>query len=137
MLHSLSELITKAGNLKTDKEKIDWLKKNESLPLRTILKFTYNENIQFLLPNEAPKWKKNGLVGIEAMLYKEIKRLAIFIKGGGYDHLNQIRREQLFISLLESIDDKDAELVASMITKKDFPGLPKKLVIQTFPQDYG
>lgn len=137
MLLSISEIINKACDLKEYHEKVDWLKKNESIPLRTVLKFTYDtDNIEFLIPNTPPPWKKNGYTGVEGMLYKETRRLGIFVKGGGYDNMNRVKREQLFISLLEDIDDKDAELLTKMIQQKPLDGLPKDVVVNAFPQDY-
>ena len=58
------------------------------------------------------------------------------MKGGGYDGLNQVKREGLFISLLEDIDNADAELLCKMITKKPFKGLSKKVLEEIFPQIY-
>jgi hypothetical protein len=137
MLLSISEIITKASEMKKNEDKIEYLQKNESIPLRTVLKFTYDtDRIQFLIPNVPPPWKKNGYVGVEGMLYKEARRLGIFVKGGGYDSMNQVKREQLFISLLEDVDDKDAELLAKMIQQKPLKGLPKSVVVAAFPQDY-
>jgi hypothetical protein len=137
MLLSLSEIIAKAASMKTDEEKIDWLRKNESIPLRTILKFTYDtDRIHFLIPNTPPPWKKNGYTGVEGMLYKETRRLGIFVKGGGYDDMNQVKREQLFISLLEDIDDNDAVLLTKMIQQKPLEGLPREVVVKAFPKDY-
>lgn len=137
MLLSISEIIKKASELNTEEEKVEWLKKNDSIPLRTVLKFTYDtDRVQFLLPNTPPPWKKNGYVGVEGMLYKESRRLGIFVKGGGYDNMNQVKREQLFISLLEDIDDKDAELLTLMIQQKPLRGLPKTVITKAFPQDY-
>lgn len=137
MLLSISEIINKVKELKTADEKVEWLKKNESVPLRTILKFTYDtDRVQFLIPNTPPPWKKNGYTGVEGMLYKETRRLGIFVKGGGYDNMNQVKREQLFISLLEDVDDNDAVLLTEMIQQKPFKGLPKEVVMKAFPQDY-
>ena len=137
MLLSISEIVTKAGELKTEAEKIEWLRKNESIPLRTVLKFTYDtDRVKFLVPNTPPPWKKNGYVGVEGMLYKEARRLGIFVQGGGYDNINQVKREQLFISLLEDIDDKDAVLLTKMIQQKPLKGLPKSVIVKAFPQDY-
>ena len=133
---SISEIVNKATELKTEKEKIEWLQKNNNVPLRTVLKYTYDPTIEFLIPNTAPPWKKNGYVGVEGMLYTEARRLKIFIKGGGYDNLNQVKREQLFISLLEDIDNGDAELLCKMITKKPLKGLTKAVVKASFPEDY-
>jgi hypothetical protein len=133
MLLSLSEIISKATELKTKEEKIEWLRKNQSVPLKTILKYMYDTEIEFLIPNTPPAWKKNGYVGVEGMLYNETRRLRIFIKGGGYDNLSQTKREQLFISLLEDIDDKDAELLCKMIAQRPLKGLSKIAVHQAFP----
>lgn len=133
---SISEIVNKAVELKTEKEKIEWLQKNESPALRTVLKYTYDPSIEFLIPNTPPPWKKNSYIGVEGMLYSESRRLKIFIKGGGYDNLNRVKREQLFISLLEDIDNNDAELLCKMIGKKPLKGLPRSVVESAFPSDY-
>jgi hypothetical protein len=134
---SLSEIVNKACELKSNEEKVAWLKKNESMPLRTILKFTYDtENVKFLIPNTPPPWKKNDYIGVEGMLYNEVRRLKIFVQGGGYEQLNQVKRESLFISLLEDVDNSDAELLVKMIAQKPIKGLPKSVVEAAFPQDY-
>lgn len=134
---SISEIVKKAAEFKTDNEKIQWLKSNNTAPLRTVLKFTYDkENIKFLIPDTPPPWKKNSYVGVEGMLYKEARRLRIFIAGGGYDNIDKVKRESLFISLLEDIDNNDAELLCKMIAQKPLPGLPLKVVKAAFPEDY-
>lgn len=130
---SISEIVNKVGELKTKKEKIEWLRKNDNNPLRAILRLTYDKNIEFLIPDSRPPWKKNDFVGVEGMLYKETRRLRIFVKGGGYDDLNQIKRESLFISLLEDIDNNDAELLCDMIAHKPAKGLTYKTVEEAFP----
>lgn len=133
MLHSLSEIVTKATELKTEEEKIAWLRKHDGVPLKTILKYMYDPKVEFLIPSTPPPWKKNGYVGVEGMLYKETRRLRIFIRGGGYDQISQVKREQLFISLLEDVDDKDAELLVKMIAQKPLEGLPRAIVQEAFP----
>ena len=133
MLQSLSEIVTKATEQKTKEDKIAWLRKHQSVPLKTILKFMYDPTIEFLVPNTPPPWKKNSYVGVEGMLYKEARRLRIFVKGGGYDDLDQIKREQLFISLLEDIDNRDAELLCDMIAQKSLKGLSRATVREAFP----
>ena len=133
MLLSLSEIVNKACDLKTNEEKITWLRENDSVPLKTVLKYTYDPSVEFLIPNTPPPWKKNSYIGVEGMLLKETRRLRIFIKGGGYDNLNQVKRENLFISLLEDIDNNDAELLCKMIAQKPFKGLSYKTVVEAFP----
>lgn len=133
MLNSLSEIVNRATELKTKEEKLAWLRKHDSVPLKTVLKYMYDPRIEFLIPDAPPPWKKNGYIGVEGMLYKETRRLRIFIKGGGYDQLGKVKREQLFISLLEDVDDKDAELLCKMIAQKPLKGLSRAVVAEAFP----
>lgn len=134
---SISEIVDKASKLETDQEKVEWLKSKTSPALRTVLKYTYDtDNVKFLIPDTPPPWKKNSYVGVEGMLYNEARRLRIFVKGGGYDDLNQVKREHLFISLLEDIDNKDAELLCKMIKQQPFEGISKEVVIAAFPEDF-
>lgn len=134
---SISEIVTKAINMKTNDEKIQWLKQNSSVPLRTVLRFMYDkENVKFLIPDTPPPWKKNSYVGVEGMLYNEARRLRIFVAGGGYDNITPVKREMLFISLLEDIDNDDAELLCKMIAQKPLTGLPRSVVEAAYPEDY-
>ena len=134
---AISEIVTEATKLKTNEQKIEHLQKHKSDALRIILRLMYNtEQIEFLIPNVPPPWKKNGYKDVEGMLYKQAPKLGVYIKGGGYDNLNQVKREQLFISLLEDVDDNDAELLCKMIQQKPLKGLPKSVVVAAFPQDY-
>lgn len=132
--YSISEIINKAIELPTKKEKIEWLQQNQSMPLKTVLKYWYDESVEFLVPSSAPPWKKNEYEDeAKSLLYTEARRLRIFIKGGGYDNLNQVKREQLFISLLEDVDNDDAEMLCKMISKKSAKGLSRATVATAFP----
>ena len=133
---SISEIINKAETFDKPDEQIQWLKKNANPALRLILKYWYDPTIVFLIPDTAPPWKKNDYIGVEGMLYHEARRIKIFIKGGGYDDLNQVKREALFISMLEDIDNNDAELLCRMISKKHSPKLSFDTVKTAFPEDY-
>ena len=133
---SISEIVAKCAELKQIPAKVEWLKKHESLPLKMILQATYDrDRVEWLLPESAPPWKKNEFEDqAKNLLYTEARRLKIFIKGGGYDDMNQARRETLFIQLLESIDNDDADLLAHYsIAQKPFKGLQKKTINKAFP----
>ena len=131
---SITEIITGASSKKSNQEKIDFLRANDNPALRIVLKYTYDNSIEFLVPDSPPPWNKNEFEDeAKALLYREARRLKIFVKGGGYDNLNQIKRESLFISLLEDIDNDDAETLCQMITKKPFKGLNKNIIQEAFP----
>lgn len=131
---SISEIIKGTVELTDKTKKVEFLQKHNSVPLRTVLKYTYDKKVEFLLPDVRPPWKKNGLVDVGGMLYTEARRLKIFTKGGPYDgKLKQLKMEVLFINLLESIDDNDAEIVANMLEKKPIKGLPVSVIEAAFP----
>ena len=131
---SITEILDKTAEFKQKADKIEWLRKNDNPALRTILSYTYDSNIKFLIPDIPPPWNKNQFEDeAKSLLYRESRRLRIFIEGGGYDQLKQIKREQLFISLLEDVDNDDAETLCRMIQKKPFKGITKKAVIEAFP----
>jgi hypothetical protein len=135
MLLSISEILKEAGKLPKAK-KIDFLRKHDSLSLRQVLRVIYDPKIEWLLPDTPPPWKKNGYTGVEGMFYKETRRLKIFIKGGGYDNVDRVKRENLFISLLQDIDDNDAELLAGALSKKPLGGLTEAVLLEAFPGLY-
>jgi hypothetical protein len=134
---SISEIVNKASKLETDQQKVEWLRSRDHASLRIVLKYMYDtDNVTFMIPDTAPPWKKNDYIGVEGMLYNEARRLRIFVKGGGYDQLNQVKRENLFISLLEDIDNDDADLLCKMIKQQPLEGLPKSVVVAAFPNEF-
>jgi hypothetical protein len=131
---SITEILEKAGGMKAAKDKVAALREHDNAALRILLKYTYDDSIEFLVPDTPPPWNPNEYEDeAKSLLYTEARRLRIFIKGGGYDNLNQIKREQLFISLLEDVDNDDAKTLCTMISKKPFKGLSKKVVQEAFP----
>jgi len=131
---SISEILAKVDTFQKTEDKINWLQQNDNPALRIILKNTYDKSVEFLVPDKPPPWKPNDFEDeAKSLLYREARRLRIFVKGGGYDHLPQMKREQLFISLLEDVDNDDAHTLCKMISKKSFKGLQRKTVMKAFP----
>lgn len=135
MKKAIHEIIEETEKAKNNNKKVEVLKKNDCPPLRMILKFTYDkDNIHFLIPNYPPPYKESGLIDIEGRMYVEAKRLRIFVKGGGYDNLNQTKRERIFIEILESVKPEDAKVLLQMISQKPFKGVPRSVVEEAFPE---
>ena len=132
---SIAEIINDAAKTKDVADKVTTLQAGDAPALRTILRLIYDKEIKFLIPDSAPPYKENSAIeNVETMLYREARRLRIFIEGGGYENLNQTKREGLFIGLLEDIDPLDSELIVNhMITHKAVKGLSRKTVEQAFP----
>jgi len=132
---SISEIINHCSTIKSKSDKVAWLQENTSQPLQVVLKNIYDSRVEFLIPYTAPPWTPNEFEDeAKSLLFREARRLNIFIKGGGYDNLNKIKRETLFISLLEDLDNDDAKLLANhMISQKPVKGLTKAVVNEAFP----
>ena len=111
------------------------LLENESNPLKDLLRYAFHPDIKFALPSGAPPYKTIGSPDEynPTYLYPNIRKFYLYIEGG-HDGLTQLRREQLFVSMLESLHPKEADVVIQVKDKKlKFRGLTYKLVKDTFP----
>ena len=114
----ISEVIKKASNAKTKAEKIKILKENNSQALRSVLKWNFDSNILSDLPDgEVPYNKNDAPIGTEhTVLEREARGLWRFIKGA--NTLSRMKREQLFIQLLEGLHESEAEIVCLVKDKE-------------------
>ena len=126
------EDIAKAKSI-TERKKI--LLEHGSNPLKELLKYAFHPDIKFLLPEGAPPYKTVGSPDEynPTYLYPNIRKLYLFVEGCN-EGLTTLRREQLFIQLLEELHPKEAEVVIQVKDKKlKYRGLTYKLVKETFP----
>jgi len=126
------EDIAKAKSI-TERKKI--LLEHGSNPLKELLKYAFHPDIKFLLPEGAPPYKTVGSPDEynPTYLYPNIRKLYLFVEGGN-DGLTTLRREQLFVQLLEELHPKEAEVLIQVKDKKlKYRGLTYKLVKETFP----
>lgn len=130
---ALFQVLEAASKEKASKDKVAVLQQHDSGPLRMILKYALDPNIVWDLPDTDPPYTPCPHPGQETRLISEARRLYLFIRGGN-PNLSQIKREALYIELLESIDPKDAVLLNSIKNKKiPYKGITAKLVNEAFP----
>jgi hypothetical protein len=109
---------------------------NESNPLKELLKYAFHPDIKFALPSGSPPFKTVGSPDEynPTYLYPNIKKFYLYIEGG-HDGLTALRREQLFVQMLEGLHPTEANVVLQVKDKKlKFRGLTYKLVKDTFPE---
>lgn len=129
----ISEILENASKLKTKAEKINYLRSQQSPALLAIIKYALDPKVKFLLPEGPVPFKKTEAVEAQGMLYSEARKIYLFIEGG-HPNLTKMKRETLFIQLLESVDPKDAALLVGVKDKKlPYPGLTKKFMDEAFP----
>lgn len=133
MKNNISTILEKINNLKKS-ERVEALRQNDSQTMRTVLSFCFDPNIKWLLPKGEVPYNKNVNEDQRNMFYSQARTLYLYIEGGN-NNLRQMRREQLFIQLLESIDPKDAELIVSIKDKiMPYEGITYNIVKKAFPE---
>jgi hypothetical protein len=102
--------------------------------LKVLLKYTYRKDIVFDLPEGTPPY--NEMETPQNMghnrLPREMRKLEYFLPG---NNLSSIKREGIFINLLESLSPEEAKLVLMVKNKKlTYKGFNRKLVEEVFPE---
>ena len=133
----ISEVLQKAHNAKTKAAKIKILKENNTPALRMIFVANFDDSLTSRLPpgEDIPYRKNEAPAGTEhTRLASEAKKLYHYIKGADND-TPQVRKETMFIQLLEGLHSSEAELVINAKDKRlhqVYKGLSKDLVKQAF-----
>ena len=132
----ISEILTKVNNAKVKDDKIKVLRDNDSVPLRQILKGAFDPKIEWDLPEGTPPYKVNEApAGTEhTSLASEAKKLYHFVVGGN-NQINKLKKETMFIQMLEGLHEKDAEVLMAVKNKElnnAYKGLTAQMVKETF-----
>lgn len=127
------EIFDKVSKAKTKKEKMEILRHNDCVALRDVCRGFFDESIQWTLPPGKPPYVANLPKSVPSTLLKQNKQFKYFVKGGVGDQVAAYKREQIFISVLESIHPLDAEILIDMINKTPVKGITKPLIEESFP----
>ena len=100
----LSEVLGLVSKQRTKAKKVQLLKQYESLHLKSVLIWNFDESVKAMLPDgDVPFNKNEAPAGTEhTYLAHEWKVLYNFVKGGN-DTLRRVKREQLFMQLLDCL----------------------------------
>ena len=132
----ISEVLAEAGKIVKRDERIKFLQLNKSPGLTDILRINYDDSVISLLPTGAPSYKKDDAPkGYEyTILNTAYSQFKYFFKGPIANNMKPLKREGLFLNLLESLNEEEAELlIAAKDKKMKVKGITKKLVNDAFP----
>lgn len=133
MKKSIYNVLKECAEPKEINKRVELLQKNSTPIILNILKFAFDPNIKFLLPEGDPPYKPCEYVDQESRLYQEARKLYLFVEGGN-PNLTKFKRESLFIQFIEGIDKNDAILMLSVKDKNlPFKSLTKEVVKKAFP----
>ena len=132
----LFELLQSIEVLDTREEKLDTIKGIVSRypAFNDYVRCIFDENISFNLPEGRPPYTPSSEAHPTSW-NKEHMRLPYFVKGSGHDDMNPVKRESMWIQLLEGIHPEDAVLVADMTDRRLPRGstLTKELLNEAVP----
>jgi uncharacterized protein DUF6433 len=129
----VGEFLEQVSKTRKKQDKVAALKHNDSYVLRTVLQGAFDPRIKWVLPEGEPPYTPNSLVDQENVFIHDCRKLKYFIEGGA-PNLTPVKRERMFIELLEAVDPRDAKLICSMKDKKlPWPGITAELVKEAFP----
>ena len=124
----ITEILTE---INADPAKIVTYKDNGAL--RLILEHAFDPAKKFVLPDGDPPYKEDAApIGMSpANLYMEARKLYVFCRAD----LSPVRRETLFIQLLENVHPSESKLLLAIKDQnltKMYPKLTHKLVSDTW-----
>ena len=134
----LSEVLRKVSNSKTKDEKIKILRDNNSPALRALLIWNFDDSIESAIPDgDVPYTPNDAPAGTDhSRLSHEYRGFYRFCKGGD-NRLSDMKRESMFIQLLEGLHKDEAELVCLVKDgnlNKGYKRITKAVVSGAFPQ---
>jgi hypothetical protein len=133
----IHEILDLVGEQRTKAKRVDILKEYRDDSLTAVLIWNFDERVQSAVPDGQVPYKENEVpVGTDhTSLRREWKQLYHFIKGGN-DTLSSLRRESMFIQLLEGLHPDEAKIICK-VKDKDleslYPKVTLDIVKEAFP----
>ena len=133
----IHEILDYVDSQKTKPKKVQALQEYRDDSLTAILIWNFDDRVTSAVPEGQVPYKENEVpVGTDhTSLRKEYKNLYHFVKGGN-DSLSAIRRETMFIQMLEGLHPQEADiltLVKDGGLERQYPKITKGVVDTAFP----
>ena len=132
----VTEILQKVSSAKTKKEKVDLLQEYNNNGIPSLFIINFDESLKFLLPEgDVPFTANDAPAGTDhTRLDHEYRGLYRYFKGGD-SSIKSMKREQLFVQLLEGLYKDEAEMLV-LACNKDLQAkyrVTKAVVQEAFP----
>ena len=132
----IHEILELASKQRTKAKKIETLREYADDALKAILIWNFDPTAISVLPEGPVPYKENEVpVGTDhTSLRREWKNLYHFVKGGN-DRISAIRRETMFIQMLEGLHPDEVEIIC-LVKDKNLESEYKityDMVVQAYP----
>ena len=115
----MATIIEKIEAQTTVERQVDFLNLHSSYALKIVLGYGMDPGCKWLLPETDPPYTPLfEAADQEEKFYSECKKLLYFVDTDEGRIVKTLKREQLFIQVLESVDPRDAKLILRMKNKQ-------------------
>ena len=111
-----SEIFTIANNIEDKNMRAQFLRENGTRAIQELIRLNFDTDIKFLLPDGRPNFLEGDdkpPTFDDASLNYEVRRLYLFIEGGN-PNLSDLKRETLWIEMLNSLHADEADDLTHM-----------------------
>lgn len=132
---TVHEILEKVEKANTPQLKAQTLQRLSSFELKTYLQGLYNDKITFKLSNVVTYRKDEAPEGLHPAAPKpQFMKLSHVISSSA---IPQKKKDSIFITILESINGRDSELIIGMVKKQpdaEYPSVTKEIATLAFPE---
>ena len=138
MNNNICDIFEVAGRFKTKQERADVLKANDSYALKSVLQLAFHPNVVAALPEGAPPYKRvpeNQYDYHRGYLHAESRKMGYLVEQPG-QNISKMKRENIFITILESLPGPEADMLVAAKDKKLhklYKGITADVVKLAFP----
>lgn len=128
----MANIIAKIEAQPTVEKQVEFLQLHSSYALKAVLGYGMDPGVKWLLPDGDPPYRPLfEAADQEGRFYVECKKLIYFVDSPEGAQVKQLKREQLFIQVLESVDPRDAKMLLRM--KNHQIKIRPEAIAQAFP----
>ena len=129
----MSDIVAKIERQSTVEKQVEFLQYHSSYALKAVLGYGMDPGVKWLLPPGDPPYRPLDVsADQQGRFYIECKKLIYFVDSNEGREVKPLKREQLFIQVLESVDPRDAKLILRM-KRRDIRIRPEAIQI-AFPK---
>ena len=135
-VRSIPLVFKELSEKKTHLEKVKYLKENRNEMIDFLLLLTFSANHKINLPEGDPPYESPGEADLYngTLLYANRRTIEMFVNDNA-SHLNEMKKEQLWIDMLENLSPLEAVLINEIKDKelKSYPGIKVKVIQKVYP----
>ena len=134
-----SQIFATADAISDINDRVEYLRNNASQAVKELINVNFNPEIKMLLPDGRPNFLEGDdkpPTYDDASLNYEVRRLYLFVEGGS-PNLTDLKRETLWIEMLNSLHADEADDLTHMkdrILHKKYKNITHEVCLLAFPE---